>query len=140
MIGEHARLFGKDQVSYDPWHYVPLLERKPGALRNGAPFREWALPKGIEQIRHRLVRKADGEKMFVKILQAIPIHGMEAVEAACELALEDGLLRADYVLNLIGRLRPGVSTMSLPVYYALREEPFSDCGRYNGLLGGAHHA
>jgi hypothetical protein len=44
MVGEHARCFGRDQTIYDPWHYVPVLARKPGALRNGAPFKDWVLP------------------------------------------------------------------------------------------------
>ena len=38
LVGEHARCFGRDQTVFDPWHYVPVLARKPGALRNGAPF------------------------------------------------------------------------------------------------------
>ena len=36
---EHQRGFGRGETVYDPWHYVPALARKPGALRNGAPFR-----------------------------------------------------------------------------------------------------
>jgi hypothetical protein len=44
IVGEHARRFARDQTAYDPWHYVPVLARKPGALRNGAPFKDW--PRG----------------------------------------------------------------------------------------------
>ena len=44
IVGEHPRCFGRDQTIYDPWHYVPVLARKPGALRNGAPFKDWLLP------------------------------------------------------------------------------------------------
>ena len=36
MVADHPRRFGRDQVVYDPWHYLPVLTRKPGALRNGA--------------------------------------------------------------------------------------------------------
>ena len=43
-VAEHPRSFGRGEIAYDPWHYVPILTRKPGALRNGAPF-------GREQIR-----------------------------------------------------------------------------------------
>ena len=39
IVGEHSRSFGRGQTIYDPWHYVPVLTRKPGALRNGAPSR-----------------------------------------------------------------------------------------------------
>ena len=40
MVAEHQRSFGRGRTVYDPWHYVPVLARKPGALRNGAPFRD----------------------------------------------------------------------------------------------------
>jgi hypothetical protein len=43
-VGDHASCFGRDQTVFDPWHYVPVLARKPGALRNGAPFKGWVLP------------------------------------------------------------------------------------------------
>ena len=41
IVGEHPRRFGRGETVYDPWHYVPMLARKPGALRNGAPFKDW---------------------------------------------------------------------------------------------------
>jgi len=108
----------------------------PTRLRNGAPFKEWALPQAIETTRTRLLKKPGGDKDFVKLLQAIPIHGLEAIEVACELALEANIVQSDYVLNVIGRLRPGVaeSTITLPDYFTLQEEPLSDCTRYNTLL------
>ena len=44
IVAEHQRSFDRGQTIYDPWHYVPVLARKPGALRNGAPFKDWVLP------------------------------------------------------------------------------------------------
>ncbi len=46
LVGEHRRCFGRDQTVFDPWHYVPVLARKPGALRNGAPFKDWVSAGG----------------------------------------------------------------------------------------------
>jgi len=40
VVAEHPRSFGRGDTVYDPWHYVPVLARKPGALRNGAPFKD----------------------------------------------------------------------------------------------------
>ena len=62
-----ARRFGRDQTIYDPWHYVPVLARKPGALRNGAPFKDWVLPAGAragapQARRRRRRRPADGRR------------------------------------------------------------------------------
>jgi transposase len=44
VVGEHRRSFGRDQMVFDPWHYVPVLARKPGAWRNGAPFKDGRCP------------------------------------------------------------------------------------------------
>src|ERR1700680_3074682 len=45
-VADHPRNFRRDQIIYDPWHYLPVLMKKPGALRNGAPFKDWELPPG----------------------------------------------------------------------------------------------
>lgn len=50
IVGRHPRRFGRRQTVYDPWHYVPVLSRKPGALRNGAPFKDWVLPGSLGQV------------------------------------------------------------------------------------------
>ena len=49
LIAEHPRLFGRDKTQFDPWHYLELLEHKPGALRHGAPFKEWVLPPALSR-------------------------------------------------------------------------------------------
>ena len=64
IVGEHARRFGRGQTSYDPWHYVPVLNRKPGALRNGAPFKGWVLPGALGRVQQKLAR------LIVTILSA----------------------------------------------------------------------
>jgi hypothetical protein len=84
VIGEHARQFGRDKTAFNPWHYVPLLERKPGALRNGAPFHDWELPAALQKVRALLIPKRGGDKQYVAILLAITPHGLEAVTVACE--------------------------------------------------------
>jgi hypothetical protein len=42
ILAAHPRCFGREQVIYNPWHYVSVLMHKPGALPNGAPFKGWA--------------------------------------------------------------------------------------------------
>ena len=44
IVADHPRCFGRDRTIYDPWHYLPVLVTKPGALRNGAPFQDWERP------------------------------------------------------------------------------------------------
>src|SRR5512134_4071312 len=57
IVGQHPRSFGRGGTIYDPWHYVPVLARKPGALRNGAPFKDWVLPAAMERVRRKLARR-----------------------------------------------------------------------------------
>ena len=88
IVAEHPRSFGRGQVAYDPWHYVPILTRKPGVLRNGAPFKDWKLPNALGRLWTRLSGHDDGDRQFVKVLAAVLEDGLEAVEAACAEALD----------------------------------------------------
>ena len=54
VVGEHARRFGRGQTAYDPWHYLPVLARKPGALRTGARCRTRVLPGALSHVRRRI--------------------------------------------------------------------------------------
>jgi hypothetical protein len=83
IVGEHPRSFGRGDTTYDPWHYVPVLARKPGALRNGAPFKDWVLPAAMERVRRKLAGADDGNRQMVDILTAVLTDGLPAVEAAC---------------------------------------------------------
>ncbi|SDF14225.1 hypothetical protein SAMN05216337_1045100 [Bradyrhizobium brasilense] len=80
IVAERPRSFGRGETTYDPWHYVPVLARKPGALRNGAPFKDWVLPAAIERIRRRLAGTDDGNRQMVDILNAVLTDGLPAVE------------------------------------------------------------
>ena len=71
IVAEHPRSFGRGDTVYDPWHYVPVLARKPGALRNGAPFKDWVLPAAMERVRRKLASVDDGNRQMVDILTAV---------------------------------------------------------------------
>jgi transposase len=134
-VGEHPRCFGRDQTVFDPWHYVPVLARKPGALRNGAPFKDWVLPAGLERIRRKLTGAADGDRQMVDILTAVLSDGLTAVEAACLQALREGVHSADVVINILARRRepsPALTIMT-PDALRLRHAPVADCARYDSL-------
>src|SRR4051794_8636964 len=107
IVGEHPRCFGRGETIYDPWHYVPVLARKPGALRNGAPFKDWPLPAAIACVQGKLGSAADGHRQMVDILAAVLTDGLPAVEAACAEALGQGVHSADVVLNILARKREG---------------------------------
>jgi transposase len=136
VVGDHRRCFGRDQTVFDPWHYVPVLLRKPGALRNGAPFKNWVLPAGLERIRRQLAGSADGDRQMVAILAAVLSDGLAAVEAACLEALSEGVHSADVVLNILARRREpkaAAITVTTPDALTLRHAPAADCARYDRL-------
>jgi len=135
VVGEHHRRFGRGETIYDPWHYVPVLARKPGALRNGAPFRDWPLPTNLERVRRKLKSLNDGDRQMVQVLSAVLTDGIAAVEAACAEALASGVHSADVILNILARQRdPGpTATVLTPEALRLHHAPVADCARYDSL-------
>jgi len=135
IVGEHRRRFGRGETIYDPWHYVPVLARKPGALRNGAPFEDWPLPASLGIVRRKLKGSDDGDRQMVKVLSAVLSDGLAPVEAACAEALAGGVHSADVVLNILARHRdPGpAATILTPEALQLRHAPLADCARYDRL-------
>ena len=135
IVGEHCRRFGRGETIYDPWHYVPVLARKPGALRNGAPFKDWLLPASLERVRRKLKGSDDGDRQMVKMLSAVLTDGLAAVEAACAEALAGGVHSADVVLNILARRRDPApaATILTPDALRLRHLPIADCARYDRL-------
>ncbi len=135
IVAEHPRSFSRGDTLYNPWHYVPVLARKPGALRNGAPFKDWVLPAAMERVRRKLAGVDDGNRQMVDILTAVLTDGLPAVEAACTEAIAQGVHSADVVLNILERQRdPGPpATILTPAALTLRHAPIADCARYDNL-------
>lgn len=142
IVAFHRRHLGRDKVIYDPWHYLLILQKKPGALRNGAPFREWDLPSPISEVRKLLKANADGDRQFVGILSVIPRYGAEAVAEACAKAIADRTVSRDVILNLLSRthdepqLEQCQTSSQLP---CLTFVPVVDCQRYDRLLSGGSY-
>lgn len=135
-IACHVRVFGRDQVFCDPWHYLPLLETKPGALRHGTPFVNWVLPPSVEAVRQALLSQPKGDRAFADVLLGAREAGLEELDVACQLALEYGKPSAAVILNELRRLvePPRSPSVDVPDGLHLFTEPLADCSRYNSLL------
>jgi transposase len=142
LIAGHARVFGRDKTLCDPLHYLPVLERKPGALRNGRPFRDWKLAPGLQSLREALEGVSGGDRHLAGVLSAIPQYGEEAVNVACELALEAGLTSKDAILNILCRAteETPASDIAPPEHLRLSHPPQANCAGYERLLGVVHGA
>jgi transposase len=135
IVAEHARCYGRGETVYDPWHYVPVLARKPGALRNGAPFKHWVLPAALERVRRKLAGSDDGDRQMVAILSAVLTDGLPAVEAACAQATSEGVHSSDVIINILARRRDAgpAATILAPDALRLHHAPAADCARYDQL-------
>lgn len=143
VVGEHRRQFGRDKTIYDAWHYIEVLKHKPGALRNGAPFKEWVLPEPLIEVRQILGKSSDGDRQFVGILSAVSNYGLEAVIAACSEALSAGVVSKDVILNTLSRTHedPELSECEIPLNLPeLKVLPLANCSRYDDLLTGGVYA
>lgn len=132
-VARHARSFEREQTFYDWQHYIELVETKPGALRNGAPFK--TMPEVLQTLQRHLLRHPGGDRVMTQVLAAVPVHGLEAVLVAAEMALEAGRPSAEHVLNVLARLKDGVAALELieAAVPALRQEPRADVQRYDSL-------
>jgi hypothetical protein len=153
VVAEHPRAYGRREPEaptraagwsgerrggatiFDAWHYVPVLARKPGALRNGAPFKDWVLPTHLERIRRKLTGNDDGDRQMVKVLVTVLSDGLPAVEAACAEALAAGVHSADVIINILARQRepPPTPQIHTPEALKLRHAPIADCARYDSI-------
>ncbi len=135
IVGTHDRAFGRGRTVYDPLHYIPVLARKPGALRNGAPFKDWELPPALRRVQRKLGRVPNGDRQMVDILGVVLTDGLDAVEAACVEALSEGVHSADVILNILARRREPAPPLTIATPEALRLncEPVADCARYDSL-------
>lgn len=133
IVASHDRLTERDRIHYDWQHYIPLIERKPGALRNGAPFAD--MPAPLKQLRLGLMRHAGGDRVMAKVLAAVPTAGLEAVLVAVALVIESGVLSAEHVENVLGRLNAGPAPACVETSLQLKEAPLADTSRYDRLRG-----
>jgi hypothetical protein len=140
MVCEHRRVFVRshDRQSatvYDWRHYLAVIQRKPGALRNGAPFAE--LPEAFRFLQQRLLKTPGGDREMVEILALVLQHDEQAVLTAVELALEAGAPSKTHILNLLHRLVDGkpitAPVLQAPQALTLAAEPRADVERYDAL-------
>ncbi len=142
VVGGHVRCFGHDKTVTQIEHYIPVLERKPGTIRNGLPYQEEHLPKALADLRSHMARHHDdADRQFVDVLCAAKDYGMEAVIRASEEALKAGTPSRDVVLNILYRSLevPPAPQLNDPGYLKLREDPSSDCHTYDAFLKEPSH-
>ena len=134
LVASHERLNAASQTRYDWQHYIPLLQRKPGALRNGAPFAD--MPEPLQKLRRALLRHEGGDRVMAKVLALVPSMGLDAVLVAVELALESGppgRVSVEHVVNVLSRLNATPPPQSAATTLQVATPPLANTARYDSL-------
>ena len=144
IVAKHERVFlihdnrAPAKTVYDWRHYLNVLQRKPGALRNGAPFK--ALPNSFTQLQQQLLKRSGGDREMADILALVLLYDEGLVEQAIEDALQLQHPSKQHVLNCLHRLSEPDSPPPLVPSPHLRLviEPLADSQRYDDLRE-VHH-
>ena len=135
LVASHSRQFSRGLTVYDWQHYIDLVQRKPGALRNGAPFLD--MPAPLLRLRQMLLRHAGGDRVMAEVLAVVPKAGLEAVLVAVELVLEsatpNGSVSAEHVHNVLARLLTPQTPEQAETALQLTNAPKADTARYDRL-------
>ena len=142
VVAVHERVFTRDKRSgcgktiYDWRHYLSVVQRKPGALRNGAPFAE--LPQSFRQLQSILLKRPGGDREMADILALVLLHDESLVEAAVTTAMASDRPSKQHVLNCLGRLGdiPRPDPQTPPRHLQLVTEPQANTARYDQLREG----
>ena len=137
VVARHERLSNRGETRYDWQHYIPLIQRKPGALRNGAPFLD--MPEPLLQLRRALLRHPGGDRVMAQVLAHVPTAGLDAVLVAVELALESappsGRVSVEHVVNVLGRLSAQPAPQAAATSLKAKTAPQANTARYDSLRG-----
>jgi hypothetical protein len=141
VVAEHKRCWGREGVSYDPVHYLALLERKPGALDFAAPMADWELPVCFGVLRRRLEAEfgGPGTRRFIKVLRLLEWATLRELTRAVERALELGLADADAVRLILEHRRDepvGLFCLDGRPHLKLVGVPAPDLSAYASLTAG----
>lgn len=144
VIAEHARHIRRahdgGRTIFDWHHYLGAVQRKPGALRNGAPFK--TMPDGFCRLQRILLQRPGGDREMVEILSLVLQYDEQAVLTAVELALEAGVASKAHILNLLSRLlgEAPPAPLDAPPLLQLKVEPRANVARYDALREVRHVA
>jgi len=99
LVAEHERSFGSGEYILDPYHYIPLLEKKPGGLINGRPFAGEPWGEDFARMRSELEFRYGGEgaKKFIKILLLFSEYPVDEVKRAVSLCVKRRAFSEDAV-------------------------------------------
>lgn len=142
VIARHRRSYEREDLIFDPLHYLALIEQKIGALDQAAPLAGWELPEVFATLRRLLEARLGkaGKRDYVQVLRLLETFRLAEVEAAIRDALRLGAIGFDAVKHLVlCRIERRPARLDLDLYpYLPRARVATTSARgYMSLLSGA---
>ena len=141
LVAVHKRIWTREQVAFEPRHYLALLERKPGALDFARPLEDWSLPGCFALLRRRLEAELDakGTREFIKVLRLLENTAIRELADAIRQTLTLGVIGYEAVrVTLQARREKPIGLFSLdgrPHLKWVSVQP-PDLGAYRALMTG----
>ena len=141
IIARHPRSYERDDMVFDPIHYLPLLEQKIAALDQAAPLAGWELPGAFPALRRLLEARMgkSGKREYVQVLRLLETFDLEALHGAVKDALRLGAIGYDAVKHLVlCRIERRPPKLDLDAYPCLPRANVATtaAASYMSLLGG----
>ena len=139
VIARHRRSYQREDMVFDPLHYLALLEQKTRALDQAAPLAGWELPEGFVRLRRLLEARLNkgGKREYVQVLRLLETFSILEVERAILDALHLGTISFDAVKHLllcrIERRPPRLDLENYP-HLPLAEVQTTQAADYMALL------
>ncbi len=142
VIARHPRSYEREDLVFEPLHYLALLEQKIGALDQAAPLAGWKLPEAFATLRGLLEARMGkaGKREYVQVLRLLETFALAEVHGAVRDALRLGAIGYDAVKHLVlCRVERRPPRLDLDVYPYLPKAEVSktSAASYMSLLGGA---
>jgi transposase len=143
VIARHCRSYEREDMIFDPLHYLALLEEKIRALDQAAPLANWELPECFLRLRRLLEARMGkhGKREYVQVLRLLETFRVMEVTYAIQDALHLGTISLDAVKHLllcrIERRPPRLDLMQYP-HLPLPQVETTQAADYMALLGEVH--
>jgi transposase len=139
VIARHARNYGREEMIFDPLHYLALLEQKTNALEQAAPLAGWQLPAEFGELKRQMEARQGkrGRREYVQVLRLMETFSMTEVAGAVRQALELRAIGFDAVKHLVlcalDRRPPKLDLENYP-HLPLAEVALTRAADYQALL------
>jgi transposase len=103
IIARHPRCYDREDMVFDPIHYLPLIEKKANALDQAAPLAKWDLPPEFQTLRRlmeaRMIKA--GRREYVQVLRLLETFDLGDLHVAVKTALRMGTIGFDAIKHLV---------------------------------------